>query len=231
VTLQDPASAVWIKICGMTTPAAVQGALGAGVDAVGFVFAASVRRVSAQRAAELARPARGKVSCIAVTRHPSQAELDEIVKVFAPDVWQSDFADLVTLHAPATLARLAVLRAGDERLRTRAARPPDGPGRETPWLHGRFLFEGPRSGAGETGDWGEAAMLAAAARAAGGELVLAGGLTPANVGPAIRRVRPFGVDVSSGVEDQPGVKSPEKIAAFAAAARAACAGERKESNA
>jgi phosphoribosylanthranilate isomerase len=223
----DPATPVWIKICGMTTPAAVQGALEAGVDALGFVFATSVRRVTAQQAAELARPARGKVRCVAVTRHPSQAQLDEIVRVFAPDVWQSDCDDLAMLRSPTQLARFAVLRAGEARLRALA----DAPGGQPAWLRGRFLFEGPQSGTGETGDWTAAQSLAAAARAAGGELVLAGGLTPENVAAAIRRVRPFGVDVSSGVEERAGVKSPEKIAAFATAARAACAAGRKESSA
>ena len=78
------------------------------------------------------------------------------------------------------------------------------------------LFEAARSGQGERADWERAAALAARTH-----LILAGGLTPENVGEAIRRVRPFGVDVSSGVESAPGVKDPARIAAFVAAARAA----------
>ena len=82
----------------------------------------------------------------------------------------------------------------------------------------RLLFEGERSGSGETADWSQAALLARQTR-----LVLAGGLNAGNVGAAIRAVRPFGVDTSSGVESQPGVKSEEKIMEFVRAARAAFA--------
>ncbi len=79
-----------------------------------------------------------------------------------------------------------------------------------------MLFEGPVSGSGQTTDWEAAADLARRC-----ELILAGGLNPLNVGVAVRHVRPFGVDVSSGVEEQPGVKSAEKIEQFVAAARVA----------
>jgi phosphoribosylanthranilate isomerase len=72
------------------------------------------------------------------------------------------------------------------------------------------------SGIGELADWGRAAELARQT-----EVILAGGLTPQNVGEAIQAVRPFGVDVSSGVEDVPGVKDPAKIHEFVRAARAA----------
>ena len=80
----------------------------------------------------------------------------------------------------------------------------------------RVLFEGPVSGSGRTTDWQQAAELARRA-----EVILAGGLHAANVGDAIRQVRPFGVDVSSGVEASPGTKSIQKIEQFVAAARAA----------
>ena len=83
-------------------------------------------------------------------------------------------------------------------------------------LPARLLFEGPVSGTGETADWERARELALRTR-----LVLAGGLRPANVAAAIARVRPYGVDVSSGVESQPGVKSPALILEFVKAARAA----------
>ena len=73
-----------------------------------------------------------------------------------------------------------------------------------------------RGGTGQQVDWAAAAPLARARR-----LVLAGGLTPANVADAIAAVRPYGVDVSSGVEDAPGVKNPEKVGRFLTAARKA----------
>ena len=73
---------MWIKICGLTTPEAVAAALDAGVEAIGFVFAKSVRQVSPEQALRLAAPARGRATCVAVTRHPSQQYIDAIVEVF-----------------------------------------------------------------------------------------------------------------------------------------------------
>jgi phosphoribosylanthranilate isomerase len=191
---------MWIKICGMTTPEALEAAVGAGADAVGFVFAESVRRVSARRAAVLAEAVRGKVRCVAVTRHPGQDEIDEILAVFRPDVLQSDAAARDQLRLPQHLERLPVLR------QARGPLPP------------RLLFEGAVSGAGRTCDWS-----AAAEAARHSELVLAGGLDPTNVATAIAAVRPFGVDVSSGVEALPGVKDPQAIERFVKAARMGCA--------
>jgi phosphoribosylanthranilate isomerase len=199
------ASVGWIKICGMTSEAAVAAALAAGVDAIGFVFAPSMRQVSAARARELALPARDRVSCIAVTQHPTQLLVDEIVNIFRPDVLQTDIEDFAELQLPNTLPRLPVLRAG-------VATAVCGT------LPARLLFEGPHSGAGKTSDWEAAATMARQTR-----LVLAGGLTTDNVAAAIARVRPAGVDTSSGVEARPGVKSAAKIAAFVATARAAFA--------
>src|SRR5262252_8556212 len=101
---------MWIKICGLTTPDAVSAALEAHVDAIGFVFADSVRKVEPEVAARLAAPARGKVPCVAVTRHPSQFLLDEIIEIFRPDVLQTDAVDLTLLQVPRQLPTLPVLR-------------------------------------------------------------------------------------------------------------------------
>jgi len=190
---------MWIKICGMTTPEAVAAALDAGVDAVGFVFAQSVRRVTPDVAAKLAAPARGRVRCVAVTRHPTQQDIDEILSGFRPDVLQTDWADLSRLALPAELELLPVLRAEPAESRE---------------LPRRLLFEGLASGAGQPCDW-----TAARRTASHSELVLAGGLNARNVGDAIAEVAPFGVDVSTGVEERPGVKSPVEIANFVLAAR------------
>lgn len=192
---------MWIKICGLTTEDAIDAALRSQVDAIGFVFADSKRRVTPQRAAELAAPARGKLRCIAVTRRPEQRDIDDILATFKPDILQSDADDLLRLRLPATLELIPVVRAGSA---------------EPNPLPRRFLFEGPVSGTGLPADWNAAAQLARRA-----ELILAGGLSPQNVADAIAHVRPFGVDVSSGVEASPGLKSPEKIASFVRSARAA----------
>ena len=192
---------MWIKICGMTTAAAVEAALEAHVDAIGFVFARSVRELLAGNAATLAAPARGRVRCVAVTHHPTQAAVDEIVQVFAPDILQSDAEDFGTLRLPAALETLAVVRAG---------------GAVPLPLPERILFEGPASGRGAVSDWSVAGALARRT-----QLVLAGGLNALNVAAAIAQVQPFGVDVSSGVEERPGVKSPAAIVSFVAAVRGA----------
>jgi phosphoribosylanthranilate isomerase len=192
----------FVKICGLTDPQAVSAALDAGADAIGFVFAPSVRRVSAGRARELARPARGRALCVAVTQHPDAAQVEAIFSEFGPDVLQTDAGDLDGLALPEGVVAWPVVR-GDA-----AGRLPQG----------RFLYEGPRSGTGQVADWGRARALAT-----GRELVLAGGLNPDNVRDGITEVRPFGVDVSSGVEDRPGHKDPERILAFVERARAAFA--------
>lgn len=188
---------MWIKICGLTTPDAVAAALDAGADAIGFVFAKSVRQVSPDVAVRLAAPARGRVRCVAVTRHAGQQEIDDIVSIFKPDVLQTDSADLPLLRLPTQLELLPVLREAKDRDLPR-----------------RLLFEGLTSGAGVPCDWTAAHRVARRA-----ELVLAGGLNPANVAAAIAAVQPFGVDVSTGVEVRPGVKSPFEIANFVRAAR------------
>ena len=103
----------WIKICGMTTAEAVDAALQAGVDAIGFVFAPSPRRVSPERAAELARTVRQQLTCVAVTQHPGQQEIDAIVQEFHPDLLQTDIDDLSKLRLPRRLALLPVVRTLD----------------------------------------------------------------------------------------------------------------------
>jgi phosphoribosylanthranilate isomerase len=192
---------VWVKVCGLTSAEAVAAALDAGADALGFVFSPSIRQLTPAQAALLAAPARGRAECVAVTLHPEQALIDEILRVFRPDLLQSDLEDLEQLRLPATLPCLPVLRGST----ARCARWP-----------ARVLFEGPRSGAGQIGDWAAAAQLAAQI-----EVILAGGLAPANVAAAIRAVQPFGVDASSSLESEPGLKSVAKIREFVSAARAA----------
>jgi len=189
-----------VKICGMTDARAVSAALAAGADAIGFVFAPSVRQVTPEQAAALARPARGRALCVAVTQHPSAALLQDVFTVFGPDVLQTDQPDFAGITLPAGVAAWPVLRA------TAASIPP------------RILFEGPRSGTGNVADWTAARALAART-----ELILAGGLSPANVAQAVAAVHPFGVDVSSGVEEAPGRKDPALIESFVSRAREAFA--------
>jgi phosphoribosylanthranilate isomerase len=197
--------AIWVKICGLTTHDAVEAAVAAGADAVGFVFAPSKRQVTATQAAQLAQGVPRRIPRVAVMLHPTQSQLDEVWTEFRPDVLQTDVEDLDRLRMPMGLAVMPVIRGGV------------GP---KPHLHrnaiSRVLFEGPVSGVGSMSDWHSAAQLARTT-----QLVLAGGLNATNVADAIAAVRPFGVDVSSGVEASPGIKDPARIHEFVRRARAA----------
>jgi len=193
---------LWIKICGLRTADAVEAAAAAGANAVGFVFhEASPRNLALDAARELQRAVPRGIERVAVFLHPSQALVDAVLESVAPDWLQADADDLATLRLPAAQRLLPVLRSG--------RRMPEA-------LPARCLLESARSGMGERADWSAAARLARAT-----QLVLAGGLHPANVAKAVRDVRPFGVDVSSGVERERGVKDAALIGEFIRAARAA----------
>lgn len=190
-----------VKICGLTTPEAVQATIDAGADAAGFVFADSVRRVEPAAAATLAAVLPDSIARVAVMKHPTPAEVAAMQAGFTPAFLQTDYEDFGRIEVTGPCRPLPVLRAGGHL-----------PARLPPMI----LFEGPRSGSGETTDWAQAAELARLTR-----LILAGGLDPENVADAIVRVRPYGVDVSSGVESAPGKKDPALIARFVQAVRAA----------
>lgn len=192
---------MWIKVCGMNGPEGVAAALEAGADAIGFVFAESVRRVTPEDAARLAQPARGRVKLVAVTLHPSLDLWREIARTFQPDLLQTDNTDLDELAPALACEVLPVYRTGEP-----------GPAK----VPARILFEGGRSGTGTVADWSLARAWSQRT-----QVVLAGGLHAGNVAQAIAAVRPFGVDASSGVESAPGVKSPQKIFDYVRAARAA----------
>jgi phosphoribosylanthranilate isomerase len=192
---------LWIKICGLKSREAIETATTAGADAVGFVFHAdSPRNLSVEEARELQHFVPAGVERVAVFLHPAQWLVEAIIEAIRPDRIQADAGDLVRLRLPQGQAVLPVVRGG-------AALPDP--------LPSRLLFEGVHSGAGEKADWTRAAPVARRA-----ELVLAGGLDAGNVAKAVRVVRPFGVDVSSGVESVRGVKDLKRIREFIGAARA-----------
>lgn len=191
---------VFVKICGLTSPEGVAAAVEAGADAVGFVFSPSPRQVTPAAARQLAAALPRGVKRVAVFRHPPPGGIARVLEEFAADWVQSDAVDLSGTDLGGADA-LPVFRSG-------APLPP--------LLPELMLYEGADSGTGRVADWDEAAELAPRTR-----IVLAGGLGPENVGEALARVGPWGVDVSSGVESAPGVKDPARIAAFVAAVRAA----------
>lgn len=194
---------MFIKICGMTSSSSVVAAVECGVDAIGFVFAPSPRRLTPAEAAHYAVQAPADLLTVAVTWHPSQALVDEILAVLQPDILQTDVSDLALLELPGELGLLPVLRDG-------AGVNEAGNGE----LPRRLLFEGQTSGSGTPANWEAAEKLARRS-----QLILAGGLNAGNVTRAIERVRPFGVDVSSGVESAPGVKDARRMAEFVTAVR------------
>lgn len=192
---------MFVKICGLTDEPAIAAALEAGADALGFVFAESPREISPRRARELCRSVPTAMIRVAVMHHPSRDRYAEVIDDFAPDWIQTDAVDFASLPAAAEPEALPVFRDGETAGLTRF--PP------------RLLFEGRVSGSGETADWDEAERVARES-----ELILAGGLDADNVEAALARIRPFGVDVSSGVEIERGRKDPAKIREFVARVRA-----------
>jgi phosphoribosylanthranilate isomerase len=195
-----------VKICGLRTHDDVAAAVEAGADALGFVLVPSPRRVSVREAARLAARVPSSVARVAVVRVLSAESATDALAAGCTHLQAigaaHDFGSL-----PSGLAPLPVVLEGAEaEVRfdslTRLGTP--------------ILFDGARQGSGACADSALASRLAARH-----PLVLAGGLSPASVADAIARVRPVGVDVSSGVERAPGLKSASLVHAFVRAARAA----------
>ena len=191
---------VLVKICGLRSADDVAAATKAGANAVGFVFTESVRKVTPAQAKEATEAMSPDVRRVAVMRHPSNDDCRAMLDEFDPDVVQTDAKDFAGLDIPAHIECWPVYREGDEKIE-----PP-----------GMFVYEGAKSGSGETVDWTQAAVIARL-----GRMILAGGLAEDNVRTAIHTVRPWGVDVSSGVESLPGYKDYELVRRFISAVRAA----------
>lgn len=199
---------MWIKICGVTTVEDALRAQDAGADAVGFnLHVRSPRHVTPDRAAEIAEAL--TVPSVLVVVNRSEEELGELVQLIQPS-WVQLHGDepdgfgawLGTPLFHAHQARAGVLE------RIEASH------------HLRFLLDAHVPGvAGGTGKRVDLDLARAAAHL--GELILAGGLNPDNVASVIQAVRPWGVDVASGVEARPGVKDANAMAAFVASARSA----------
>lgn len=191
---------VIVKICGLSERQHVDDAVAAGANAIGFVFAKSSRRVTPEIARNISAGVPGGVKRVAVMLHPANDDWLEVLQTFEPDVLQTDAGDFDVLEVPDFVERWPVFREG----------------KTPPNTSGTFVYEGPKSGAGETVNWSAAAGLSS-----NGNMILAGGLGVGNVGAAITAVRPFGVDVSSGVETSAGQKDSQLIKQFISAARAA----------
>ncbi|MGW0843956.1 phosphoribosylanthranilate isomerase [Streptomyces sp. NPDC002787] len=197
---------LFIKICGLKTEQDVDTAVEAGADAIGFVFSASPRRIDAATAARLIRRVPEHVLTVGVFR---EEPLDD-VRSLATD----SGIRAVQLHGPEDRAYYDDLATGGWTL-IRAAAFGDAVPRCGDFGEDMLLIDSPVPGSGIAWDWAGKPLAAA-----GEKWLLAGGLTPENVRAAVAATGPWGVDVSSGVEQSRGVKDPALIADFIKAARA-----------
>ncbi len=215
-------SSLVVKICGLSTPEALDVALDAGADMVGFVFfPPSPRHLALATARALGRRVRGRAQKVALTVDADDALLDAAVEALQPDLLQPHGREpparvaalkkrfglpvmkAIAIKAKADLAAVAAYAAIADRLLFDARAP----------------LEATRPGGlGMPFDWSLLIHLDP-----GVPFMLSGGLDAGNVGEAVRITRAPGVDVSSGVERAPGEKDPDKIRAFVRAARAAAA--------
>jgi phosphoribosylanthranilate isomerase len=213
----------WIKICGNTSLEDARLAVEAGADALGFVFAASPRRVTARQVAEIVAELPEAVEKIGVFVDASFEEIKSAVVAGGLTGVQLHFHAGAELPARlrgrlgAGLRILRVVRFGAEAETDAEAHGVDGN------VDAILVDSFSAKAAGGTGiafDWAAARTLFQNAGVRK-PLVAAGGLTPVNVAEAIAALRPWGVDVVSGVEASPGRKDPAKVRAFVENARAA----------
>ena len=211
-----------IKICGITRDEDLRASVDAGADALGFVFyPKSPRYVTPRQAARLCMHLPPYVSAVALFVNPTLEEVEEVVRA-AP-------VSLIQFHGDETAAHCAAIAAAVARPFVRAFRvKPGTPPSDllecelsyraaSPWFSGLLLdaFVDAYGGAGKVFDWSLVPKELAP------RVVLSGGLNVQNATEAVERVRPFALDISSGVEQQKGIKDARKIAAFIAAVRAA----------
>ena len=209
-----------VKICGLKTPDALDAALDAGADMVGFVFfAPSPRHLGYEAARLLGERVKGRAAKVALSVDATDAELGNVVDALKPDMLQ--------LHGRETPERVAVLRSRFG-LPVMKALPVEqrsdlSPIREYAHVADRILFDAraPQDatrpgGLGKPFDWRLLQNLDVAV-----PFMLSGGLDASNVAEALAITRAPSVDVSSGVEKRPGEKDIAKIRAFVRAARSA----------
>ncbi len=222
----------WVKICGITNSEDAQTAVAAGADALGFVFyEKSPRNIDPGAAREIVDKLPEEMEKVGVFVVGSDLEWDHIFRRVGLTAVQHQFSFATKAPQGSPIVSLPVSPfLGDEQaLKSLAAdfahlwpevqgQPPVPDGVFDTF----FLDSGSQQHPGGTGqpfDWEKAVPIAEAMRQGGLKLVVAGGLTPSNVGEAIRILKPWGVDVSSGVEERPGKKDAEKVRSFIAAVR------------
>lgn len=198
---------MFVKICGITRIEDALLAVALGADAIGFVFAPSKRQVAPQRVREIASRIPREVLTVGVFRNESPERVVKIVHEAGLKAAQlhgsesSEETRWVTERVPATIKAFpagseAVAKANEFGVST-------------------ILLDAPQPGSGEVFDWKLSLAVPLDL-----QMILAGGLNPDNVGTAISKVNPWGVDVSSGVEKSPGIKDPVLMRRFIEKAKA-----------
>lgn len=207
-----PVSRTRIKFCGIRRAADAAAAIDLGVDALGFVMVPASRRYLApDRAAALRARLPPLVTVVALFMDADPATVQLAIDALQPDLLQFHGSEDAGFCAGFGLPYVkAVAMRGDGDLR-RVARQH----RQA----GALLLDG--HAPGEMGGGGKAFDWSTVVRGVARPLILAGGLTPGNVGRGIRALRPYAVDVSSGIESRPGVKDAAKMRAFVEAVRRA----------
>ena len=190
-----------VKICGLSTAEAVETAVLAGADYIGFVFAKSKRQVSLEQAHELARLVTGTTKIVGVFVSPSLEDLEQAIAQVPLDVVQihGTFDEALIQKISVPVIRAIQLSDGEAQLRSQAD---------------YLLFDAPVAGSGQTFDWD---LLKD--QKIQQDFFIAGGLTVDNVRQARETFQPYALDVSSGVETD-GHKDIEKIKAFIEGAKA-----------
>ena len=201
-----------VKICGITSVEDAVAAASEGASFIGFVFAESPRRVSVDRAREIIRSCGPFVTTVGVFVNSTVDEVRRALDVTGCALAQlhgDESEDFIEALSPSRVIK-AIRVGGDT-----------GSARECYRKARAILLDTyVRGQAGGTGQRFDPSVAAELVRD-GWRVIVAGGLTPGNVGEVVRTVRPYGVDVSSGVESSPGCKDREKVAEFIAAVHAA----------
>ena len=200
-----------VKICGIKTLKDAQAAINAGADYLGFNFyPKSVRFIEKSTCAEITSVLKREHPQVKLVGVFVNSPVDEV-----KDILQTCHLDLVQLHGdemPEIFVQLA-----PHAFRAFRGIPESNTGYERSDVPSMLIdaaVKGVYGGSGVTADWAAAAKLAQQY-----PLLLAGGLTPENVADAVRQVKPWGVDVASGVESSPGRKDSIKMRAFVEAAK------------
>ena len=206
------AMSVRVKICGITRLEDALVAAEAGADALGFMFyKPSARYITVAAAAAITRQLPPFVTRVGVFVNPVDDLVRHAIELCGLQAVQFHGQEPPEFCAQFAPSKIKAFRVRNEASLQECRRYPD-----LVWLLDSFV-PGQQGGTGATFNWDLAVQAAAWNR----WVILAGGLTPANVAGAVRQVRPYGVDVSSGVEVSLGQKDPARVRAFIQAAKAA----------